>query len=314
MADLALDFLRFQALINAASCNTSKSYAIDLQQFFSHVSFSRPSFKMGKNSINLEYLGDFTGSEQVKLTLWDEDLLLKWVFQAQNSWASLSLATRNRKASSLKSFLSWLQTEGHIQKDLSSRIHAPKVPQKIPNFLSVDECLALIKNLQKHALSNKLEDQQKLVLVLLLYGGGLRVSEACELKWKDLKLKEKKLLVLGKGHKERWIVLPNLSVQYLSQLPQIGEFVFGEKSLSPRKAYEWVRTAGIEAGIIRPLSPHALRHSFATHILTSGADLRVLQELLGHESLNATQKYTHLSLDQLANKLETHHPLGRKKD
>lgn len=154
-----------------------------------------------------------------------------------------------------KEFLSWLQTEGHIQKDLSSRIHAPKVPQKIPNFLSVDECLALIKNLQKHALSNKLEDQQKLVLVLLLYGGGLRVSEACELKWKDLKLKEKKLLVLGKGHKERWIVLPNLSVQYLSQLPQIGEFVFGEKSLSPRKAYEWVRTAGIEAGIIRPLSP-----------------------------------------------------------
>ena len=206
-----------------------------------------------------------------------------------------------------------LHKEGHIQVDLSSQIYAPKVPQKIPNYLSVDESLNLINHLKVKAQSESNIYLPQLVLVLLLYGGGLRISEACQLKWKNMDLKAGRVLVKGKGNKERWIHLPKLTLHYLKKMDKEGEFLFGQKELSTRKAYNWVKSAGLAAGLIRPLSPHALRHSFATHILTSGADLRVLQELLGHESLNATQKYTHLSLDQLANKLEQHHPLAKKR-
>ncbi|HWU44604.1 MAG TPA: tyrosine-type recombinase/integrase, partial [Bdellovibrio sp.] len=91
------------------------------------------------------------------------------------------------------------------------------------------------------------------------------------------------------------------------------EFVFGEEALSQRRAYEMVRQSGVRAGLLKPLHPHALRHSFATHLLSSGANLRTLQELLGHESLQATEKYTHLGIDQLARTMEQLHPLGKGK-
>ena len=89
-------------------------------------------------------------------------------------------------------------------------------------------------------------------------------------------------------------------------------YIFGSKPLDPRKAYSIVKSWGERAGLLKPLHPHALRHSFATHLLASGSDLRVIQELLGHSSLSATQKYTHLSLDSLAQSLSRHHPLGKK--
>lgn len=312
LADLALKFLQFQVLNNAASYYTSKSYATDLRQFFSHVTFSKPFFRISKKTIELEYLGIFSTHSENPLQNWNEVLLLEWVRKTQSSWAYLSLASRNRKASCLKSFLNWLHNEGYIQKNLSSQIQAPRVPIKLPNFLSVDECLSLVKYLTSKSQQDA-ESLKKIVLVLLLYGGGLRVSEACELNWKNIDLAKSRVLVLGKGGKERWGPLPQLCISYISKMPKTSFYLFGEQPLSTRKAYDWVRNAGKETGLIRPLSPHALRHSFATHILTSGADLRVIQELLGHNSLNATQKYTHLSVDQLAHKLEAYHPLAQKK-
>ncbi|MCB9025153.1 MAG: tyrosine-type recombinase/integrase [Bdellovibrionaceae bacterium] len=313
LADLALKFLQFQVLNNAASYYTSKSYANDLRQFFSHVTFSKPFFRISKKTIELEYLGIFSTLSENPLQNWSETQLLEWVRKAQSSWAHLSLASRNRKASCLKSFLNWLHKEGHIQKNLSSLVQAPRVPIKLPNFLSVDECFSLIKYLTSKTNHEDLESLEKLVLVLLLYGGGLRVSEACDLKWKNIELSKSRVLILGKGGKERWGPLPQLCITYIKKMPRSSNYLFGDNALSTRKAYDWVRNAGKEAGLIRPLSPHALRHSFATHILTSGADLRVIQELLGHNSLNATQKYTHLSVDQLAHKLENFHPLAQKK-
>ena len=92
-----------------------------------------------------------------------------------------------------------------------------------------------------------------------------------------------------------------------------NEYVFGETALNPRTAYEMIRQSGARAGLLQPLHPHALRHSFATHLLSSGANLRTLQELLGHESLTATEKYTHLGIDQLARTMERVHPLGNNK-
>jgi len=106
--------------------------------------------------------------------------------------------------------------------------------------------------------------------------------------------------------------LPDLGIEILKKLKKLtdDDFVFGIEPLNPRVAYEWVRTRGAKAMLMKPLHPHALRHSFATHLLSSGANLRTLQELLGHESLQATEKYTHLGIDQLARTMEMHHPLN----
>jgi integrase/recombinase XerC/integrase/recombinase XerD len=108
------------------------------------------------------------------------------------------------------------------------------------------------------------------------------------------------------------VALPELAWKALFDLPESGTFILsgGEVAMSSRKAYALVREGGAKAGLLRPLHPHALRHSYATHLLTSGADLRILQELLGHRSLAATQKYTHLSLDHLARAMEAYHPLS----
>lgn len=155
------------------------------------------------------------------------------------------------------------------------------------------------------------EDPPVRALILLLYGGGLRVSEACALQWKDLVEGARSLRIRGKGGRERVVAVPERTWEALTALKREGATVFN--GLGERKAYEWVRQAGARAGLLKPLHPHALRHSYATHLLTSGADLRVLQELLGHRSLAATQKYTHLSLDHLARSLEKHHPLSASK-
>lgn len=239
-----------------------------------------------------------------------ETELLTLAREALNGWAGLSLASRNRKTATLKSFFGWAYQEQLTERDLSTQIHCPKVPKKLPHFLSVDEALAVLHSYDREPETpHKLQDR---AMFLVLYGGGLRVSEACGLKWSDVHFSTRSLRLKGKGGKERLVILPGMAMEVLQKLRKEGEgdYVFGMKSLSPRVAYEWVRQRGAKAQLMKPLHPHALRHSFATHLLSSGANLRTLQELLGHESLQATEKYTHLGVDQLARTLEAHHPLS----
>ncbi len=287
-------YMNYMTYIKSASPLTTKHYLIDLKQAFKH----EPSL------------------ENNKLFYTEAELLLT-ARKAFNGWASLSLASRNRKASTLKSFFSWAFAEGLILQDLSNLIASPKVPKKIPHFISVDEAMAVLKAFEKTGdESRKQSHLQSKVLFLLIYGGGLRISEACNLKWRDIDPEQKILRVLGKGNKQRLIALPKLAFQNLvlwKQQQGPSEYVFGEKPINPRAAYELIRQSGIRAGLLKPLHPHALRHSFATHLLSSGANLRTLQELLGHESLQATEKYTHLGIDQLARTMEKIHPLGRGK-
>ncbi|MEQ1724112.1 MAG: tyrosine-type recombinase/integrase, partial [Pseudobdellovibrio sp.] len=159
--------------------------------------------------------------------------------------------------------------------------------------------------------------QNQKTLFLLLYGGGLRISEACNLKWSDINFKEKRILILGKGNKERYAVLPSFCMDHLNAMFKKREskntYVFGDNPLNTRTGYEYIRTIGASAGLMKPLHPHSLRHSYATHLLTSGTNLRTLQTLLGHESLQATEKYTHLSVDHLARLIEQTHPLRKIK-
>jgi site-specific recombinase XerD len=284
---------------------TSKSYASDLKQFLGPL--GRYEIVLGpEGAIVSPPQGQKTEQAVPKKDL--GPLLKNLLNSAQRAWSNLAPASRNRKSATIKSFFRWLEDQGHLSDALAEGVVLPRVPQKIPHFISVDEAIALLKA--------QTPGPERL-MVLLLYAGGLRVSEACGLQWRSVDLEKGVLRVLGKGGKERMVAMVRLLVEELKAFqtnPQTKapktQFVFGDKPLNPRTAYEWVRSAGARAGLMKPLHPHALRHSFATHLLSSGADIRVLQELLGHESLTATQKYVHLSLDSLARTIERTHPLG----
>ncbi len=277
------NFLKYMENIKSASPHTLRSYRNDLILVMANIP---------KN-------------------LTERDLL-SHIRIHQTSWSHLSVATRNRKAASLKSFFNWLYEAGKISKEISPQITCPKVPQKIPHFLSPDEAISVLKS---YPTEMKLKELKDKTLFCLLYGSGLRVSEACALTWANVDFKGRRLHVTRKGQKDQWVPMPQLTTEVLIKLKSSEEekYVFGTKALHTRAAYEIVRQRGVIAKLMKPLHPHALRHSFATHLLTSGADLRALQELLGHTSLAATQKYTHITTHELARMMESHHPLGDTK-
>lgn len=284
-AELIDNYMKYMENIKSASVHTLRSYKNDLFHAFL------------KNPQNTP-----------------EQELLSYIRAHQNTWIRYSAATRNRKAACLKSFCNWLYETGKISKEIAPQITCPKVPQKIPHFISADEAISVLKSYPQEISRSELHDK---ALFCLLYGSGLRVSEACALDWKNVDLRGRRLHVTRKGAKDQWVPMPQLTVDVLLKLKKLepDDFVFGKKELHTRVAYEIIKQRGIKAGLLKPLHPHALRHSFATHLLTSGADLRSLQELLGHQSLAATQKYTHITTHELARMVESHHPLGsdRKK-
>ncbi len=289
------NYLKFQENVETSATLTLKAYANDLKQAF--------QFK-NKNVFDAE----------ITVTNYDEFWSL--ARPALLRWGNLSLASRNRKVATLKSFFNWLFQERLIDKNYAEQLICPKVPKKIPHFLSVDEIISVLQFLDKESTSQKIETLRSRALFLLLYGGGLRVSEACSLRWKQIQFSEKRILVLGKGGKERFASLPDYSFSCLKKLKlqaEKTEFIFGASALNTRTGYEIIRTLGKKTGLMNPLHPHALRHSFATHMLASGTNLRTLQSLLGHDSLQATEKYTHLSVDQLARTMDSTHPLAKLK-
>lgn len=316
---LGLMFLNELKSIESASDHTLRAYARDLNQFFAdkngHIlkldSKNQPEFFF-KNNQHFSEISVFSPKPITSA------YFLKKVSEALQLWSPLSASSRNRKLSTLKSFSKWLARKEFMDTDVSHRIPIPKVPQKIPHFLSVDEMLSLIASLKIKISEGTSGASRDLTLVYLLYGMGLRVSEACRLQWKDIQWGQSSLLVTeGKGGQQRWVAIPGKVLDFLKihhdMKPSGAVYILAEnKPMDSRTAYDRVRNAGIQAGLSKPLNPHALRHSFATHLLSSGSDLRVLQEMLGHHSLVATQKYTHLSLAGLSRVMETSHPLGEK--
>lgn len=299
------NFLKYLENIESCSPLTLKAYTLDLNQAFFQNKQQSPYAKKNKNLINLADVkaATFKSGEE----LW---LLCR---ESLSQWGRLSPASRNRKIATLKSFFNWLYAERIIDKNYADQLVCPKVPKKIPHFISVDEVISVLQYLNT---SPDAETQAQKTLFNLLYGGGLRISEACNLRWKDVNLNERKILILGKGQKERLIVIPEACNEVLKAQKARNkntEYVFGEDPLNSRKGYEFIRTLGKKVGLMNPLHPHSLRHSFATHMLASGTNLRTLQTMLGHESLQATEKYTHLNIDTLARIVEVRHPLSKKK-
>lgn len=298
MSELIPKYLKYQTNIKSISSNTYKSYATDLKQF-------------------LGFLNNFNEDHKKFSNYKDKNLAA--LHFALGNWSHLKATTRNRKHACVKSFLKWMYEEKHLKAPIDHHVICPKRPQKTPHFLSVDEVMSLLRYLKEQTQATGTADEQfkrkrNHLLVLLLYSGALRVSEACELKWKNYFKSQSQIRVIGKGGNERIVSLPEKVNAEFSKIEKLSEYIFSinEKALNPRTAYEIVRTSGAACGLIRPLSPHALRHSLATHLLTGGMNLRTLQSLLGHKSLTATQKYTHLSVDKLGEVLKNSHPLSKK--
>jgi len=294
------NYLKYQQNVESSSPLTLKAYAVDLKQAFL-------------------YKNNFSFEEERQIA--DCNEFWNLARPALLRWGNLSLASRNRKIATLKSFFNWLFKEHMTEKNFAEQLVCPKVPKKIPNFLSVDEVISVL-DFFKRSLANDPSPTQKRhllrekTLFLLLYGGGMRVSEACSLRWKQIQFDEKRILIKGKGNKERFCVLPEYSLETLKEFRSMNpesEYIFGHDSLNTRTGYEMIRGLGRKVGLMNPLHPHALRHSFATHLLASGANLRTLQTLLGHDSLQATEKYTHLSVDHLARLMDQKHPLTKMK-
>lgn len=295
------------------SSNTLRAYRTDLRKTFLENLGSDLNFAWIEDKNSHFILSKSTGEiVDIELKLSEENLIAL-IKEQQASWKKLAATTRNRRLACIKSFLNYIYDKGFTETKLSYQLFGAKTPTKLPRYLAYEECFQILEFLKAREQLEPDKWTQHYKLFLLLYGGGLRISEACNLKWADIQSSKQSIRVLGKGDKERIVVAPEYIFKKLMSWKNKDIYILGEKAISTRKAYSLVRELGKHAGLMRPLNPHALRHSFATHLLNSGTDLRSLQELLGHANLAATQKYTHLNLKDLSENLEKHHPLHKKK-
>ncbi len=276
------------------------------------------------------YRQDLAGLGQVKSTKVNSQELLNRCRGLQLKWGSLSLSSRNRKAGALKSFLGWLYENAYLKTNLAFQIHAPKVPVKVPRFLSIDEAISLFKyaeaNVLKASPKKQLQRHYELVLIGLLYGGGLRVSEACHARFKNFNRDRGVLRVVGKGKKERIVPITKNAADwvtsYLEHVERHREFeghlaqkdadaIFLNRlgtRITTRSVDRMFEKYLRESGLADDVTPHTIRHTIATHWLENGMDLKTIQLLLGHTSLATTTIYTHVSTKLKRKTYEESHP------
>lgn len=241
-----------------------------------------------------------------------EGLLLR-IRELQNTWTELAGVSKNRKLAALRGFVKWAYDQKLISRPIDTALKSSKTAKKLPRYLSPDEALRLFSYMKTEANCAPLAARD-LLLITLLYGCGLRVSEACKLRWNHWEPQRRAFRIAGKGGRERLAPVPLVLEEMLAASRKSADrdsYVLNPP-LNERQAFEVIRKCGAAAGLMRPLNPHALRHSFATHLLNSGGDLRSIQTLLGHVSIEATSRYLHLSVDDLARQMESHHPLSKK--
>jgi integrase/recombinase XerC len=235
----------------------------------------------------------------------------------------LDPASQARALSTVRAFYRWLFETGRVAANPASGLRNPKQAKKLPAFLTEGESAALLE------LPPALDfvSARLRCLLELLYASGLRVSELVGLDLQDVLRAERTLRVLGKGRKERLVPFhAKAEAELESYLQQRGAFLAAKSlpatpaiflnqrggRLTPTTVRTLLRKALEDAAVRARVSPHALRHSFATHLLNAGMDLRAIQELLGHASLSTTQRYTHLSLEELSKTYDKAHPRARK--
>ena len=245
-----------------------------------------------------------------------EDVGVADVEEYLQSREALSERSQARVLSSLRSFFDWLVMDKVIKDNPCDRVDAPKIGRYLPNVLSEEEVTSLIDSVQP----DTWQSVRDKAILEILYGCGLRVSEAVALQISCIFLKEGFIRVIGKGNKERLVPLGDMAVDavnaYLDVRPEPADSVSSDilflnrfgRPLSRVSMFTMIKRQAVAAGIRKEISPHTFRHTFATHLLEHGADLRVVQEMLGHESISTTEIYTHVDSSTWQKQILEHHP------
>lgn len=297
MHELITEYTHYLASEKMRSLNTINAYASDLENY-------------------LYYLENTLLIDDVKLITTDDvkkylTYLKKLGYRASSS---------SRELTSIKSFHKFLQLEGYTKTNPVMMISSPKLDKKLPTVLSVEEVMLLLDSLNNDTPYNA----RNQAMIEVMYGTGLRVSELVNLKLSELHLTSKMISTTGKGSKERIVpindyaskILRNYIIDERPKLLKRGKdpnFVFLNNQggpLSRQSFFLILRKLCKDVGITKEISPHTLRHSFATHLLEAGTDLRLIQEMLGHEDISTTQIYTHLSKQKIKAVYNSAHPRG----
>lgn len=288
-------FLHELADVRLASTHTVAAYRRDLLKFMSHC-------------------GADTDVDHITRTQVQD-----WLVACHA--AGLAASTLARRLSAVSSFFDAAVQSGRCKTNVAAGIRAPKQPKRLPRTLPPEQTSALMQKTERNS------DNRDLALLAVMYGCGLRVSEVVGLNMHDINLHQSELRVFGKGRKERIVPLPEGAMQYLQTYLSEREGVIVEKTeqdqavflnkynarLSIRSVQRMLKERALQTGADVSVSPHRLRHSFATHLLAGGVDLRAIQELLGHASLGTTERYTHLDIAKLTEVYDKTHPRARKK-
>jgi len=239
---------------------------------------------------------------------------------SQRVAAGASNATRARQLSSIRSFLTWLDKNGHMHNAAIGGVRTPKLPKKLPRSLPEEQAKELSLHLPSIGHQEDWIVHRDRALFTLLYGCGLRIDEALQLDYGQ-RPHNKELRVIGKGSKERMVPVMDIVQKMLDEYIARSPFPFDKETplflgsrggrLNQGVAQRQLRILRAQMGLPESLTPHALRHSFATHILVNGGDLRTIQELLGHASVSTTQRYTDFDNAQLLEIYDRAHPRAK---
>ena len=289
MNEYIANFLRYLELEKGVSAHTLRAYKNDLEDFFDHVK-AKPE---------------------------EMDMLDVRGFVADQIRKGLNKSTVSRRLSSIRSFFKFLYREGHLQKNPVKLVSGPKLPKLLPKFLSVDDAFSLVEKPEGMGFA----PARDRAILELLYSSGLRVAELAGLNVEDINIREALVKAKGKGKKERIVPIGSKALDAIKSymverlLLRSRETAIFLNRLGTRLSDRGVRRIVVKyskaLAISGNVGPHTLRHSFASHLLQGGADLRVIQELLGHVSLSTTQKYTHLDVAHLMDIYDRAHPLTK---
>ena len=276
------------------------------------------------NSVNayisdISKFSEFIGREE---SLPDASLEQMREFLASLTDIGINARSQARLLSAIRSFYQFMKLDGYIEHDNTELLKSPKMAMHLPEVLTLQEIDDIINAIDL----SKNEGQRNRAIIETLYSCGLRVSELCSLKLSDLYIKEQFIRVTGKGDKQRLVPISSRAIAEIEAYfedrnrinikPGYEDYIFIserlKKPLSRIMVFHMIKETVKSVGINKTVSPHTFRHSFATHLLEGGANLRVIQAMLGHESISTTEIYTHIDSTRLREEIIMHHPRNKK--
>jgi len=293
------NFKNYLNIERGLSTNSIKSYENDLNKFLNFLQIEKNKYKPDEVTT---------------------DLIKEFIYDISKK---LKSSSQSRIISGIRNFYDYLIFENIISNNPVDNIELPKIEKKLPNILSIEEIDRIINNINKE----KPESERNIAIIETLYGCGLRVSELINLKISNLFFREDFIIVTGKGNKQRLVPISEVNKKSINCyiLNSRGKLKIKEEckdtlflnrrgsKLSREMIFTIIKNLVLKSKINKKISPHSFRHSFATHLLENGADLKSIQQLLGHQSITTTEIYMHLDNKALLNVMNKYHPRSENK-